>query len=395
VLLGRSDRWQRDVGLFGTYVLESQAADGVFESYWGPRKPAPLSEQEFKEVKQKKMKGNKKVVITLTAVALLVVLPMVMTASAAAPGDPDTTITLTGATLECGATVTSQILVTIVNQATDPEEVRGVEVHLSFDPALLQVVDADGDTGNGVQLAVESGLFNGTLQVGQNLADNGAGTIVFAVAQSDGTPVFNATNKAIATITWACAGECPQQDVATEVTVVGNTLMSDPDGYPVAADCAINGTITIPACVAAGCIEGYVSPQGRYDFSGIPVIAGAYEAYTDDASGHFKLEGVEAGTYDVMAELYGYLDAVASGVEVVAGEECTFLGTTTLWGGDVVPSQAEQPDVIDILDVSYIGANFGTTETTADVNGDGVVNILDLTVAAANFGMTGPTPWAE
>lgn len=338
------------------------------------------------------MKG-KKVVFTLMAVALLV-LPTAMIASAAAPGDPDTTITVTDATLECGSTATSQILITIVNLPTDPAEVRGVEVHLTFDPTLLQVVDADGDPGNGVQLTVESGLFDGDLRIGQNLADNAAGTIVFAVAQSDGTPVFNATDAAIATVTWECAGECPLEDVMTEVTVVGNTLMSDPDGYPVAADCAVNGTITIPACVIGGCIEGYVNPQGRYDFSGVRVVAGAYEAYTD-ASGYFKLEGVEAGTYDVMAEMYGYLDAMASGVEVVAGEQCAFLGTTTLWGGDVAPQDPEPDNTIDILDVSYLGANFGTTEATADVNGDGMVNILDLTVAAANFGMAGPTLWAE
>lgn len=335
------------------------------------------------------MKGRK-VVFTLMAVALLV-LPMAMSASAAAPGDPDTTVTITSATLECGSTATSQIRVTIVNLATDPKEVRGVEVHLSFDPTLLQVVDADGDPANGVQLAVESGLFDGDLKIGQNLADNTAGTIVFAVAQSDGTPVFNATEKAIATITWECAGECPVEDVATEVTVAGNTLMSDPDGYPVMVDCAVNGTVTIPACIATGCIEGYVSPQGRYDFSGIRAVAGAYEA-TTDASGYFKLEGVEAGTYDVTAELYGYLDAMASSVEVAAGEECAILGTTTLWGGDVAP-QPEPDNLIDILDVSYIGANFGTATATADVNGDGTVNILDLTVAAANFNMTGPTLW--
>lgn len=335
------------------------------------------------------MKG--KVVFTLMAVALLV-LPTAMSASAAVPGDPDTTITVTGATLECGSTATSQILVTIVNLATDPKEVRGVEVHLTFDPALLQVVDADGDPGNGVQLTVESGLFDGELRIGQNLADNAAGTIVFAVAQSNGTPVFNATEKAIATITWECTGECPVEDVATEVTVAGNTLMSDPDGYAVVADCAVNGTITIPACATtAGCIEGYVSPQGRYDFSGVHVMAGAYEA-TTLADGYFKLEGVEAGTYDVMAEMYGYLDALYPSAEVIAGEECTMLGTTLLFGGDVAP-QPEPDNLIDILDVSYLGANFGTAEATADVNGDGVVNILDLTVAAANFGMTGPTFW--
>jgi len=342
------------------------------------------------------MKGRK-AVFTLMAVALLI-LPA-MAASAAGPGDPDTTITITDATLECGSMATSQIRITIVNQATDPKEVRGVEVHLGFDPALLQVVDADDDPGNGVQLTVESELFDGDLRVGQNLADNAAGTIVFAVAQSGGTPVFNATEKAIATITWQCAGECPVEQVATEVTVVGNTLMSDPDGYPVVADCAVNGTITIPACDNTGCIEGYVSPQGRHDFSGIHVMAGTYEAFAfeayTDASGYFKLEGLGPGTsWEVMAEMYGYLDAVASGVEVVAGRECTFLGTTTLWGGDIAP-QPDPDNAIDILDVSYIGSNFSITEATADVNGDGVVNVLDLTVAAANFGRVGPTPWAE
>jgi hypothetical protein len=155
------------------------------------------------------MKG-KKAIFTLMAVALLV-LPMAMTASAAGPGDCDATVTITDATLEYGSTATSQILVTIVNQATDPQEVRGVEVHLSFDPTLLQVVDADGAPDNGVQLAVESELFDGDLRIGQNLVDNEGGTIVFAVAQSDGTPVFNATNKAIATITWEAVGEAPTQ----------------------------------------------------------------------------------------------------------------------------------------------------------------------------------------
>jgi len=342
------------------------------------------------------MKG-KKVVFTLMAVALFV-LPAAMTASAAGPGDPDTTVTITDATLECGSTATSQILITVVNQATNPKEVRGVEVHLTFDRTLLQVVDADSDSGNGVQLTVESGLFDGDLRIGQNLADNAAGTIVFAVAQSNGTPVFNAEKKAIATITWECAGECPPAPVETEVAVVGNTLMSDPDGYPVTVDCAVNGTITIPACVTTGCIEGYVRSQGRYtdrspDSSGVHVVADGHEADTE-ATGYFKLEGLEAGTYDVMAEMYGYLDAMASGVQVVAEAQCTSLGTTTLWGGNVAP-QPTPDNTIDILDVSYIGANFGTTQATADVNGDGVVNILDLTVAAANFNMAGPRPWAE
>jgi hypothetical protein len=348
---------------------------------------------------------GKKIVFTLMAVALLV-LPTAMTVSAAGPGDPDTTITITNATLECGEQATSQILVTVANQATDPEEVRGVEVHLHFDQNLVRVVDDDSDSGNGVQLKVESGLFDGELRIGQNLADNEAGTIVFAVAQSDGTPVFNATNAPIATITWECAGECPEEAVQTEVTVVENTLMSDPDGYPVTADCAVNGSITIPACVVnTGCIEGYVSPQGRYDFSGVYVVAvlyavgsadvvpGRFETYTD-ASGYFKLEGMGLGTYDVTAEMSGYLDAMAPIVDAIPGEECTVLSTTTLWGGNVAP-QPDLDDKIDIGDITYIASRFGEPDTPADVNDDGVVDIRDLTVAAANFEMAGPTPWAE
>jgi hypothetical protein len=299
---------------------------------------------------------------------------------------------------------TSQILVTIVNQEIDPQEVRGVEVHLSFDPTLLRVVDADSDPDNGVQLAVESELFDGDLRIGQNLVDNEAGTIIFAVAQSDGTPVFNATDKAIATIAWEAAGEAPEEDVATEVAVMGNTLMSDPDGYPVLVDCAVNGTITIPAQAATSCIEGYVNPQGRYDFGGVRVVAVMiaagdvgvpapimYETYTD-ASGYFMLEGVELGTYDVLTELYGYLDNMYPSADVVPGEVCTVLGTTLMFGGDVAP-QPDPDNLIDILDVSYLGSNFGTSEATADVTGDGTVNILDMTMAAANFGMTGPTFW--
>jgi hypothetical protein len=116
-----------------------------------------------------------------------------------------------------------------------------------------------------------------------------------------------------------------------------------------------------------------------------------YETYSD-ASGYFKLEGVELGTYDVLAELYGYLDNMYPSAEVVPGEVCTMLGTTLLWGGNVAP-QPDPDNLIDILDVSYLGSNFGTSEATADVTGDGVVNILDLTMASANFGMTGPTFW--
>nr|NIO71707.1 hypothetical protein [Anaerolineae bacterium] len=247
-------------------------------------------------------------------------------------------------------------------------------------PAIVEVVS----------VTPSAALFDGTLHIGQNQFDNGAGTIDFAVAQSNGTPVFNATDAAIATITWRglASGE-------TAVTVAGNTLMSDPEGYAITVDTSVPGTVVVDELV--GCVIGSVQLQGRYDHSGATVVAekgGVIVASaTTDGSGSFTLDNLAPDIYEVYARMYGYLDSLkGSGVQVVAGE-CTDIGATKLLGGDVAP-QPEPDNTIDINDISYIAFRFRGADMSADVNGDGVVNILDLTMAAANFGRTGPTLWS-
>jgi hypothetical protein len=323
------------------------------------------------------MKGKKLMLALL--VATLMALPL-MSAFAAGPGDPDTTVAVTDASMNIGAEATSEIRVSIVNGGTDPVELRGVEVHLTFDPAIVEVVS----------VTPSAALFDGTLQIGQNQFDNGAGTIGFAVAQSGGTPVFNATDAAIATITWR--GLASGQ---TTVAVAGNTLMSDPEGYAITVDTSVPGTVVVDELV--GCIIGSVQLQGRYDHSGVTVTAekdgGVVASATTDASGNFTLENLAPDTYEVYARMYGYLDSLkGSGVVVVAGE-CTDIGATKLLGGDVAP-QPEPDNAIDINDIAYIAFRFLGADMSADVNGDSVVNILDLTMAAANFGRTGPAPWS-
>ena len=325
------------------------------------------------------MKG-KKLMLALV-VATLMALPLV-SVFAAVPGDPDTTVTVTDASIDIGAEATSEIRVSIVNDMTGPVELRGVEVHLTFNPAIVEVVS----------VTPSAALFNGTLQIGQNQFDNVAGTIDFAVAQSNGTPVFNATDAAIATITWRglATGE------TTVAVAAGNTLMSDPDGYAINVDTSVPGTVVVSELV--GCIVGSVQLQGRHDHSGATVIAekgGVVVASdTTDASGNFTLENLAPDTYEVYATMYGYLDSLkGSGVQVVAGAECTDIGATKLLGGDVAP-QPEPDNTIDINDISYIAFRFRGADMSADVNGDSVVNILDLTMAAANFGRTGPTLWS-
>ena len=41
--------------------------------------------------------------------------------------------------------------------------------------------------------------------------------------------------------------------------------------------------------------------------------------------------------------------------------------------------------VVNILDLTFVGSRFGSTDAEADVNGDGTVNILDLILVARNF----------
>jgi hypothetical protein len=345
------------------------------------------------------MKG-KKLMLALV-MATLMALPL-MSAFAAEPGDPDTTVQVTDASFECGETGTSQILVSIANDPSEPRLMHGVEVHLSFDPAKLQVVDADSGL-DGVQITAEEGLFSSAKQVVVQNVDNAAGTILFAMSQQDATSVQDATDAAIATITWQAAVDCTTVTQETCFVVsVADALMSDADGYAIAVDTTLPGNVCYDG-EEQGCITGSVQPQGRYpdqfpDYSGATVSAEkdgvVVASATTDASGNFTLENLPPDTYEVYARMYGYLDALkGSGVQVVAGEECTDMGATKLLGGNVAP-QPEPNDVIDIGDISYMGANFGTTEATADVNGDGVVNILDLTMAAANFERVGPTPWS-
>jgi hypothetical protein len=320
--------------------------------------------------------------------------PTLVTAYAAGPGDPDTTVKITDEWFWCGETGTSQILVSIANDPSEPHFAHGVEVYLSFDAMNLQVVDADGDPDNGVQIAAQGGLFPVDEQAVVQAVDNQAGTILFAASWRNGAGVQDATDAAIATITWESAIDCPittePWEICSEVSVV-DTLMSDADGYPITVDETVSGEVCDPVAGFDEGIAGTIKLQGRYNHSGVMVSAllgdpGCCSTFTD-AGGYFKTIPSEAGTYNVTAWKQGYLRARRTGVQYNPGQPAD-VGTVTLLGGDVVPDE-----VIDICDVTYIASRFGKTDPFADITDDGQVNILDLTVTAANFGQSGPIPW--
>ena len=107
----------------------------------------------------------------IALVALLAVLWLARPAAAAAP-----TVVLGSAVLEVAAGQTEPLSVTVA----DVQDLYGLEIHLRFDPAVVQVADADLGK-DGIQVA--AGDFLSADFVAQNQADNQAGSIDYAVTQ--------------------------------------------------------------------------------------------------------------------------------------------------------------------------------------------------------------------
>lgn len=118
-----------------------------------------------------------------------------------------------------GGTTTAEVRI------RDVTDLYGAEVHLSFDPAVMEVVDANLDAG-GVQ--VELGDFLSPGFVAQNRADNAAGTIDVSLTQVDPSePVSGAGTLALITFRGKRAG-------VSSVGFVG-VMLSDRNGVEIPA----------------------------------------------------------------------------------------------------------------------------------------------------------------
>jgi hypothetical protein len=283
-----------------------------------------------------------------------------------------------------------QITATVIVKSTN---LYGVEVHLTFPVALLRVTQVT----LGVDLSPDA--------VGQNTYNNDLGTIDFAFNQIAPRPAISGDDLEVATILFTAYGSnAGSGELATvDYSAITPTILSDPNGVASGRYLEGGSSNTMDAqpgsvtVVQAATIVGTVTLQGRSDYKGatISVLPGS-NLTTTVGSGSFSLsglipygpDGIPGGTsYEVRASFAGYLTAKKSGYEPTAGSNT--LSTITLLGGD-----ANRDQVINIQDLAFMGARFGSTiEPQADINGDGTVNILDLTLAGTNFGQAGPQAW--
>lgn len=170
---------------------------------------------------------------TRTALSVLTLITLLFTLFSL-PGSPVLAATANvklhpaAASVQPGQTVNVSVLVENVTS------LYGIEVHLTFDPALLEVVDANTAT-DGIQIA--HGDFLSADFVAQNVADNVAGKIDYAISQMHPqTGKSGGGTIAIITFRGKAAG--------TSAINFTGVLLSDPTGGQIQATSA-NGSVTV------------------------------------------------------------------------------------------------------------------------------------------------------
>jgi hypothetical protein len=268
-------------------------------------------------------------------------------------------------------------------QVADVSNLYGVQFRLTFDPNVVQVVDADSNKP-GTQITVGS-LFSGKdYFVAQNQADNTTGVIQLAVTlRAPATSISGFGT--LAAITWQ--GKSAGQSALT----LTQTGLSDPDGRAICHRVE-NGNIQVgPSPV----VFGRVLLQGAANHAGTNVfmtesprvsaakitaqeIMGVPFAVTD-STGHF---GITPDSEHNYKWLWVYRPCYLTGKkELPQGN----LGTLTLPAGDL-----NEDDRINIYDLTKAVSCFGNSQCLcADFNQDGSVNIFDLVMIAGNLGKYG------
>ena len=140
-----------------------------------------------------------------------------------------------------------------------------------------------------------------------------------------------------------------------------------------------------------GTIIGKVKLQGRTDYRGVTVRASGVVA-TTDASGAYALASVPVGTFNVTAEMPGYLKHQKSSV-VLTPDAILLLPDVTLLGGD-----ANNDCMVNIFDLVVVAWNYGSTppsDPRADINGNNRVDIFDLVMVGKNLDQACPGSWTS
>jgi uncharacterized repeat protein (TIGR01451 family) len=261
------------------------------------------------------------------------------------------------------------------------QQVDGASAHLNFDPAYLEVISiAPGNSLSTVIL---------------NEFDNESGQLDFAAGSFDNFPSGTFT---LATVIFK----------TTALTDEDGTAVEFNRALPRSSDVTFDGTSVLDHTeestifIKNATLEGAVTLQGRpvppdssflvplrVSFTVPGASLASYEfTPTTDENGHFTLDGIVPGTYEVRVKNSHTLQNKQT-VTLVGGDN-GLLDFGTLREGD-----ANDDNYVTLLDFSILVTTFAKCEgmtgydARADFNGDGCVTILDFSLLASNFAQGG------
>ncbi len=248
-----------------------------------------------------------------------------------------------------------------------------VDLELSYDPTVIQVIDADRSQA-GVQVRFDTFTVD---FVSRNEVDTRRGRIYFKASLLDGRTITGPV--ALIAIDWR-----PQRVGSSSVTLTKG-ILTDATGQPIGATLQ-NGAVQVN--FVSNCRTGTTTLQGRSDHSGIIVANETGQQVETDVDGYFAIIAEDQLSLTFPGYLAGQADLLSLDAAQTEGQ-ANNLGQINILAGDV-----NGDSLINILDMTYLAGRYLSTDATADLNGDGIVNILDLTLVAGNYQRRGPlTTW--
>ena len=285
---------------------------------------------------------------------------------------------------EIDGTVADQVNVNLL--LIDVADIYGAQAECTVNPAALQgasLVQGDGFNDSNSFIIDEGFQADGSWRV--------------AASRLSPNPAITGTTTAF-TLNYNVIGD-------VEADLHCSALLVDANGNNVEID-VFNGELIVPPTpeppivvteeppvVLTGAVSGLASYQNRTDNAGIHVSLlgpGNTELMMADTAGDgvFSFADLAIGDYQLLLEAPQHIPVLLP-VTVANPDEVVQL-EAELRAGDV-----DDNGVIDLLDVTLIGANFGLQTIpeidNVDLNDDGWVDVRDLSLAGGNLDLAAPS----
>jgi hypothetical protein len=261
----------------------------------------------------------------------------------------------------------------------------GAEVHLTFNPSIVHVVDADPSSPGTIEIAL--GTFPYPDYVATNSADNTAGTIDVALTQTSHPPRNGSGVLGTITFQALVGGVSPVHFVSA--------ILVNPDGIEILSGTQ-DGEVVV---LQYGTLVGQVTFQGREpaDWSCPLSVALFVPGQTTprhsfspvcDRTGTFTVTNIVSGTYHIKVRDQHSLWNVRQNFRVVMGTNHVNLGT-------ILDGDSDLNGVINVQDFGILSASYGTAwpnpgfDPRADYNNSDRIDIYDFSLLATNFGRSG------